>query len=380
MPRYTRRYLEAPVRADLKRKMVFVGGPRQCGKTTLAKKLLGESPGQKVDLRYLTWDSAEDRELILAERFPAGSGLLVLDEIHKYARWRQAVKGLFDKRGGQVQILVTGSARLDYYRHGGDSLQGRYHYYRMHPLSFAEVGGKTQGDLQHLMTCGGFPEPFHSGTEREAKRWSREYHSRLVQSELRDLEQVREISLLEKLAAVLPARVGSPLSVNALREDLQVAHHTTARWLDMFENIYMVFRLKPFGFSLLRAVKKEPKLYFIDWTRVTEESLRFENLIACHLLKWCHFQQDAEGRDVELCYFRDVDGREVDFVVTEGGKPISLIECKSGTRSANRSLRYLKERFPKADAWQISLENGKDEIDANDLRMAPATKFLSTLL
>jgi uncharacterized protein len=380
MPRYIRRYLETSVQTDLKRKMVFLGGARQCGKTTLARRLLENAKLPDPKQRYLNWDSADDRESIMAERFPSGKGLLILDEVHKYAHWRQAIKGLFDKRGHEVRILVTGSARLDYYRHGGDSLQGRYHYYRMHPFTFAETGGESRGDLQHLMVCSGFPEPFRLGSERETRRWSREYHSRLIRDDLRDLELVREISLLEKLSLALPDRVGSPLSLNSLREDLQVAHQTVARWLDMLENLYMLFRLAPFGAPLLRAVKKETKLYFTDWTRVKQESLRFENLVACHLLKWCHFQQDTAGREVDLRYFRDVDGREVDFVVTEDGKPLSFIECKSADRETSRALRYLKERFPQAEAWQISLEGRRDDIDTQGIRQSSAVVFLKTLL
>jgi len=177
----------------------------------------------------------------------------------------------------------------------------------------------------------------------------------------------------------LPALVGAPLSINALREDLQVSHKTVAGWLEVLERLYAVFRLAPFGAARIRAVKKEQKHYHLDWSVVPSESARFENLIASHLLKWVHFEQDVRGRDVELRYFRDTDGREVDFVVAEGRRPLLLVESKWGDAEADRSLRYLKARFPDAEAWQVSATGKKDHVTADGLRVAPALELLKTL-
>jgi len=373
------RYLESDIIADLANKMVFLAGPRQCGKTTLARKILADSGADEAS-RYLNWDAATDRDLILEERFPAGAGLMVLDEVHKYSRWRQVVKGLYDKRGAELQILVTGSARLDHYRHGGDSLQGRYHFHRLHALTLAEVGGRTAGDLQNLLVYGGFPEPFTMASERATRRWSREYRTRLVVEDLQDLEKVKDIALVQQLVLRLPDLVGSPLSINGLREDLQVAHQTVARWIQILENLYMIFRIYPFGAPKLRAVKKEAKHYHLDWTVVSEPGIRFENLVACHLLKWCHHQQDSEGRNVELRYFRDVDRREVDFVIVEDDRPVWFIECKTSGRRTNRALRYLKERFPAVEAVQIELVGGADTVTREGIRVRPAVGFLGELV
>ncbi len=373
------RYVEPAIISDLSRKMVFLAGPRQSGKTTVAKKLLKASK-QDIETRYLNWDFAEDREKIIGESFPAGDGMLVLDEIHKYSRWRQTVKGLYDKRGDHLQIMVTGSARLDHYRHGGDSLQGRYHFHRLHPLSFAEIGGTSLSDLEDLLAFSGFPEPFLLASEKETKRWSREYRTRLVVEDLQDLERVKDIALVQQLVLRLPDLVGSPLSLNSLREDLQVAHQTVARWVQILENLYMIFRIYPFGSPTIRAVKKEAKHYHMDWTVISDPGARFENLVACHLLKWCHFLQDSEGRDMELRYFRDVDRREVDFVIMEDNKPLQFIECKSSRRERGRSLKYLKERFPQVEALQINLTSNKDVLDKHNIRLMPASKFLSQLV
>lgn len=367
------RYLVSQVKADLARKMVFLAGPRQVGKTTLAKGLLGAAPG------YLNYDVPDDREAILRRKLPSVP-LLVLDEIHKYRPWRNYLKGIWDGRREGLRLLVTGSARLDLYRFGGDSLQGRYHLLRMHPLSAAELGLKNSKELSALMTLGGFPEPFYSASETQARRWSREYRTLLLREEIDSLEQVSDLGTLERLMLALPERVGSPLSLNALREDLQVSHKTVARWVAILERLYAIVLLPPFGHAKLRAVKKERKHYHWDWTLIEDPGARFENLIAMHLLKWVQWQQDAQGRDLELCYFRDIDGREVDFVVTEKGKPQIFIEAKMSESDVGKGLRYLKARFPATQAWQLSAEGVSDYQDAEGIRVCPALVFLKGLI
>lgn len=367
------RYLKAQIEQDLQRKMVFVAGPRQVGKTTLARSLPGADGG------YLSWDIPEHRERILRRELPV-SRLWIFDEIHKYRLWRNYLKGLYDGRQPSQQILVTGSARLDLYRYSGDSLQGRYHLLHLHPLSAAELGLTTVDGLRDLLALGGFPEPFFSGSEVEARRWSREYRNLLIREELVSLERVNDLGSLELLMIRLPELVGSPLSINGLREDLQVSHKTVSSWLQILERLFALFRLSPFGSPKIRAVKKEQKHYHYDWTLAPEMPQRFENLVASHLLKWVQFQQDTQGRDLDLRYFRDVDGREVDFVITERRKPVTLIECKWTDAEVDRSLRYMKTRFPECEAWQISGMGQKDYQTQEGIRVCPAPVFLSTLI
>lgn len=366
------RYLVTQIQQDLARKMVFVAGPRQVGKTTLARSLPGADGG------YLNWDVPEHRERILKRQLPV-SPLWIFDEIHKYRLWRNYLKGLYDARSPEQQILVTGSARLDLYRYSGDSLQGRYHLLHLHPLSAAELGIATREVLQQLLTLGGFPEPFFGGSEVEARRWSREYRNLLIREELVSLERVQDLGRLELLMIRLPELVGSPLSINGLREDLQVSHKTVAGWIQILERLFALFRLAPFGAPAIRAVKKEQKHYHFDWTVVPEAGPRFENLIASHLLKWVQYQQDTQGRDLELRYFRDVDGREVDFVVTERRKPLWLVECKWADAEVDRGLKYLKARFPECQAWQISATGEKDYVTPEGIRVCPAVGFLNGL-
>lgn len=353
--------------------MVFVAGPRQVGKTTLALALPGARAG------YLNWDAPEHRDRILRRALPPGK-LWVFDEIHKYRRWRNYLKGLYDVRAPGQRILVTGSGRLDLYRFGGDSLQGRYHLLRLHPFSVAEVGASRPAALLDLLRLGGFPEPFLSGSEAEARRWSREYRTLLAREEVSAIERVQDLGSLELLMLRLPELVGAPLSVNALREDLQVSHRTLAGWLAVLERLYAIFRVAPLGGPRIRAVKKLQKHYHFDWAAVPNDPARFENLVACHLLKWVHFEQDTQGRELDLRYFRDLDGREVDLVVTEHRRPTLLVECKWNDAAPDPSLRYLKARYPSAAAWQISAVGSRDFQTPEGVRVAPAVALLKTLV
>lgn len=336
-----KRYLRGPVHEDLAAKMVLVGGARQVGKTTFAQSLLARyregHPG------YLTWDDPEDRRKILARDWPATQRLIVLDELHKYARWRNFIKGTYDTQKSTHSFLVTGSARLDHYRKGGDSLLGRYHYYRLHPLSLPELGYEP-GALDGLLRFGGFPEPFLGQSERALRRWHLQRLQRVLQEDLRDLERVREVSLVERLADALPDRVGSPLSVKRIAQDLEVDFKTAQRWITILENLYYAYRIPPFGAPRIRAVRKEQKLYLWDWSQVVGAGARFENLVAGHLLKLCHYVEDTEGYRMELRFLRDVDRREIDFVVLKDRKPIFAVECKTGEGSLSPHIPYFAAR------------------------------------
>ena len=372
----TTRYLAAPIEEDLEEKMAFLGGPRQVGKTTLALSLLKSDnlrhPG------YLNWDDVSIRPALLKGELPGNQKLIVLDEIHKYPRWRNLVKGYYDTNKDHLSILVTGSARLDYYRKGGDSLQGRYHYYRLHPFSLGELNlQSSKGDFELLMKYGGFPEPLFSANDKSWRRWQKERIARVIYDDLRDLETVKEIGLMEVLAETLPGRVGSPLSVKNLREDLQVAHETAERWITILENMYVCFRILPFGAPKIRAVKKEKKLYMWDWSQVHGEGERFENLVACQLLKYCHHLEDTEGHKMELRFIRDTDRREIDFVVIKNKSALFAVECKSGEREVSPSIRYFRERTTIERFYQIHM--GTKDYLKEGVRVMPYRVFCQEL-
>ena len=350
-----KRYLFKPVREDLKKKMLFIGGPRQVGKTTLGLSFL--KPPRANNPAYLNWDILSHRKKILKHQIPLSKGLLVFDEIHKYSKWRALMKGLYDEHFSDHSFLATGSARLDHFLKGGDSLMGRYFYYRLHPFSLWETAGRSASpsDLKALLKFGGFPEPLFRQSEKDWRRWQNSRNHQVIYGDLRDLERVREISLIELLLEALPERVGAPLSLNALSEDLSVSHPSIKRWIDLLSALYMVFRVAPFRRSSIRAVKKEQKLYFWDWSQVESEAFRFENLTASHLLKYCHFCQDTQGEKTELKYLRDTDKREVDFLVVKNKKPVFAVECKSSSRALSPHLAYFQKRLGIGACYQVHL-------------------------
>lgn len=365
------RQLAQSIRRDLEEKMVFLAGPRQVGKTTLSKQLLPTPSG------YLNWDIPDHRARILDRTYP-DCPMLVFDEIHKFRRWRDYLKGFYDGHGHRYQTLVTGSARLDAYKHGGDSLQGRYHFHRMLPFTAWELKITNREDLSALFRLGGFPEPFLSSSERKARRWSREYRHLLINEEIPQMETIQDLGTMQLLAQRLPDLVGSPLSINALREDLQVAHKTLSRWLDVFERLYLLVRIAPLGSPTIRAVKKEQKHYFFDWNVLPDEGARFENMLAIHLLALVYRAQDEEGLEWGLRYFRDRDGREVDFVVTHRATPLLAVEAKLQDRPVAKSLTYLKRKFPAMRAVQVAYDGREHSINGHDIETIPMAKFAQT--
>ena len=365
-----KRYLEPLILTDLAEKMVFLGGPRQVGKTTLALNLL-DSPDTEHPA-YLNWDILADKQMLLEGGLPGGQEFVIFDEIHKYKNWRNLIKGFFDQHKGKKRFLVTGSARLDYYRRGGDSLQGRYHYYHLHPFSLYEINPQaTLEDAQQLLRFGGYPEPFLKGNERFWKRWQRARQSRIIQEDVINLEYVKEMSSLDLLVQTLPGKVGSPLSINSLRQDLQVAFETVERWLQILENLYHCYRIAPFGAPSLRAAKKEKKLYLWDWSLCADGGSRFENMVASHLLKYCHLLEDAEGEQMELQFLRDHNRREIDFIVLQDKRPLFAVECKTGEKNVSKHLSYFAKRTDIPAFYQVHLGNKDYEIQDIRTRVLP---------
>jgi len=372
------RYIKAFVEQDLREKMVFLGGPRQVGKTTLALSLL--DGGNEEHPAYKNGDSLTARKALLQGALPAEQDLVILDEIHKYKGWRNLVKGFYDVNRSRKRFLITGSARLDHYRRGGDSLQGRYHYRRLHPLSLHELSrSPTRSDLDHLLRFGGFPEPFLKGNTRHWKRWQNERQSRVIHDDLVSLEHVKEVSQLDLLAQVLQERVGAPLSINNLREDLSVAFETADRWVTMLENLYFCFLVRPFGLPRLRAARKERKLYMWDWSVCDKESARFENLVASNLLKYCHLAEDNEGDRMELMFVRDSMQRELDFVVVRNHKPEFAVECKTGEHGLSRNIPYFAQRTTIPHFYQVHMGSTDCEYAACRARILPFTAIAQVL-
>lgn len=387
-----KRYLDKFIKEDIQNKMVFIGGPRQVGKTTLAK-LVGKKYKKPV---YLNWDFRDDRKKIIEEKFESGADLIIFDEIHKYKQWRNYIKGEFDKNKDKYDIIVTGSARLDYYRRGGDSLLGRYHYFRLHPFSLAEAIGiqpeievlKESDFLIHkgassafdrLFKFGGFPEPFIKQDMKTLRRFHNERKERLVKEDIRDMESIRDLSSLELLTEMIPEKVGSMFSLNSLKEDLAVTHKTVSLWVDVLERFYYHFRIYPFASTKIKSLRKEPKIYLWDWSEIDEEASGFENMIASHLLKLVHFLYDYEGYRTGIYFLRDVDKREVDFIVTEKEKPWFALEVKLNDTNPSKRLKYFADRLKIPYLYQVVKKKDVDKF-IGGVRVVSADKFLAALV
>jgi len=368
------RYITPDILKDLTSKMVFVGGPRQVGKTTLAKAVLSKNfPAG----RYFNWDLDEDRQDILQKKWGANNSLLVFDELHKFPRWKNWIKGIYDVSHELHSFLVTGSARLDIYRRGGDSLMGRYHYWRLHPFTLDEIpkGISPKDAFQRLMQVGGFPEPFLDGNERTARRWRRERFDRVLREDIRDLESIRNIQLLGIYLDLLRQRVGSSITVSNLASDLQISPKTAKSWLEVLERMYLVFSVRPYTKSISRAVLKPPKIYFFDNGDVLSgEGSRFENLVATSLLKRLHFLEDRDGYRCELRYIRDKEGREIDFVVIKEDRLEELIEVKYSDENISKPLLYYTKRLKPRKATQI-VANLKRSYDKNGIRVTDPISY-----
>lgn len=368
---FKNRYLLESVKSDLKNKMVFLGGPRQVGKTTLSLSLL--DPPSVQNPCYLSWDDIDSKNRIRNGELPPGP-LLVYDEIHKYRNWRSLLKGLFDKNRDTKQFLVTGSARLDHYRRGGDSLLGRYRYLRLHPFTIPELKLSTPGEIEHLLNFGGFPEAYFSDDPKIWRRWQNERLYRLVNDDIRSLENLRDYNGIELLAETLSSRVGSPLSVNSLARDLEYNFRTIENWIQILEQTYFCYRILPYGPAKIKAVKKERKLFLWDWSSCEDKGSRFENFVASHLLKYCHFLEDTEGWKMELRFLRDFNGREIDFVVLQNKKPLFAVECKYGEKSLSPAISYFKDRTKIPAFYQVHLGTKNYQTDSN-VRVLPFQKF-----
>jgi uncharacterized protein len=338
---------------DLLKKFVFLAGPRQVGKTTLAKIMMREKKGA-----YLLYDDDEDRRQILDKHY-LSNNWVCLDEFHKFPRWKNHIKGVYDKHHEHLHLLLTGSARLDVYQKSGDSLLGRYYMHHLHPLTLGELNSsafprlienpltphKPLSHLKELLRFGGFPEPFQTQSEQEHRRWSNSRRNLLIREDLREMSHIGLLGLVEQLMLLLPHRIGALFSFNALSEDIHVSPLTIKNWMDIFQRLFIVFQMTPYSKRIIRSLHKQPKFFFTDWSQVIDDGSRFENLVAGHLWKAVQTWTDLGMANLALHYIRDRDRREVDFLVTRDQNPWFLVEAKVSETRPSDNLEYFSRRL-----------------------------------
>ncbi len=360
---------------DLDKKLVFLVGPRQVGKTWLAKDIAREFTHSV----YLNYDKESDRKIIHAESWLGSTEFLILDELHKMDNWKNYIKGVYDTKSDKLRILVTGSSRLDIFSKLGDSLAGRYYKHRLLPFSLAEM---TQSgspvDIHKLLLFGGFPEPYLSNEKIEADRWRLQYINSLISTDVFEFDKIYNLKAMRLIFDLLRSRVGSPVSYRSLSEDVAVSPSTVKKYIQILEALYIIFRVTPYSKNIARSLVKEPKIYFFDTGLVDgDEGARLENLVAVSLLKHVCGREDILAEEYFLHYLRTKDGQEVDFALVKEGKVTQMIEVKLSDEVPTRSLRAFHEKY-QYPAIQL-VQSLRNDHQQGNIQILNAQKFLSQL-
>lgn len=386
--------------------MVLLAGPRQCGKTTLAKMLCSGF----TNSLYFNWDILTDKQKLIEDpyffqsivRRDKSEPLVILDEIHKYKEWKNYLKGVYDKFNDEFHFLISGSGRLDLYQKGGDSLAGRYYLFHLWPLTLSELNGcgtsfaefrndptnictENRDELEdvwkRLASFSGFPEPFLKANPMAYRRWSTAYHRQLIREDIRDLTDVKDISDMEILFALLPSKVAAPLSIPSLATDLRVSYNTVKNRLDIFERFFLTFSLTPWTKQIARAIHKERKLYLFDYAGIKNNGAKFENMIALELFRAVNNWNDMGRGIFGLHYIRTKEGREVDFLISENGNPMLLIEAKCGSGKLSPNLQRFSASLGVPGIQLLDQANGFKlfKHEKSPILIAPAAWWLPTL-
>ena len=346
------------------KQMIFLSGPRQVGKTTLAK-FIARSYSNKY---YFNWDIISNKKILIKDpaffqhinRVDSTKPIVILDEIHKYKQWKNYLKGIYDQFKNEYVFLVSGSGRLDTYQKGGDSLAGRYFKFHLFPFTIAELSrenrdfsGFINNPLKNfdinksqstkkiwnaLFNTGGFPEPFVKGTKAFLNRWSLNYYHQIVREDIRDVSDIRRINSLDLLFSLLPSKVGSPLSINNLAQDTQTAFDSIKSWLALFESFYLIFRISPWTRKISRAILKEKKLYLFNYTEIQDKGSMFENMVALELFRAINNWNDYGFGRFTLHFIRNKEKEEVDFLIADNKNPVLLVEAKFSDEAVSKSL------------------------------------------
>jgi predicted AAA+ superfamily ATPase len=369
------RFQKKAILRDLNKKMVLLEGPRQAGKTTLAKSLTSEFSS----FVYLNYDSLEDRKIIQNEASLPSVEFIILDEIHKMRKWKNYLKGVFDTKGAHQKILVTGSARLEIFSQEADSLAGRYFLHRLMLLSPAECTKlNVPYSIDRFLERGGFPEPFLTEDLIDANRWRLQYVDAILREDVLNFDHIQNLNAIRLVFELLRERVGSPLSYSSIAEDVSISPNTVKKYIQILEVLYIIFRITPFSHNIARSLLKEPKIYFFDSALVKGDSgVRFENLVACCLQKHVYAKIDYKAENYSLNYLRTKEGQEVDFVLTQDNKVEKMIEVKYSDASLSPSLLHFHEKY-KTPACQVVKDLKRERVEKG-IQIVEANAFLKEL-
>ena len=308
--------------------------------------------------------------------------LIIFDELHKMPQWKRWLKGIFDTEGVKPPILVTGSAKLNTYKKVGDSMAGRYFQYRLHPLDLKEAKKlfSKEETFERLWNCSGFPEPFLKGDATYYKRWRRSHTDIILRQDLLDIQSVKDIKAIEDLIVLLQDNVGSSISYANLGRTLEKDAKTIKRWLQLLEDLYIIFKVTPYSKKISRSLLKEPKYYFYDYVQISKnEGVKLENLVAAALVKELHYLEDIYGVSGNLFFLRTKDNQEVDFLVMIDNKPRCVIEVKWADDEPHKNFQHFEQFLPGIPKIQLVKELKNEKTYPNGLEIRSVLNWLSEI-
>jgi predicted AAA+ superfamily ATPase len=386
--------------------MVFMAGPRQVGKTTLAQSIAHSY----TNYVYFNWDILEHRTRLISnptffqeiDRKDETRPFVIFDEIHKFKDWKNYLKGIYDQFHDQYQFLISGSGRLDIYQKGGDSLAGRYYLFHLWPFTISELSKANQKHAEflrnplnismakyeqfqdiwsNLAELSGFPEPYLSSRKTIYRRWSNTYSQQLIREDIRDLTGIKSVGDIETLYYLLPSKVGNPISIPALARDLKVSYNTIRSWLSTFERFFLIFSLSPWTRKIARAIQKEQKIYLWDAPRIKDPAARFENMVATELFRAVTMWNEMGYGNFSLHFIKNKEQQEVDFLVADGHHPIVLVEAKlSDTQPSAALIKFQNMlKIPAVQLVNQAAGYRKLSIEDQPVLISPACQWLAML-
>lgn len=368
-----KREIQSKILKDLKKKMVFIVGPRQVGKTWVSKEIMKE---YKNPL-YLNYDNFDHRDIIKKQSWMKNVDLLVFDEIHKMPKWKNFLKGVYDTRQQNIHILVTGSARLDAFKKVGDSLAGRFYVHHLFPFTLSELNSVNSNiSLEKLFERSGFPEPLLEEKEDEVKRWRRLYSESLLGQDVLEFQDIDKVNAIRQVFELLRRNVGSQISYSSLARDIGISSATVKKYIEILEALYIVFIIRPYTYKISRSILKEPKIYFFDYGLIEDIGARFENLVALSLYKNTIEKTDEKGVLYQLGYLRTKESKEVDFALfNEKENLTEIIEAKVSDAKVSKTLEYFSEKY-KVKGTQVVYNLNTERVGGENIEIKKAENYL----